>query len=72
MDDEEDECLLLYSQVSLLAEFNGVFSGLISVTFGLANFTARINPKVLKPMLALNSVSFLFTMLNTLSYDAFE
>ena len=38
MDDEEDECLLLYSKVSLLADFNGVFSGLNFVAFGLANF----------------------------------
>ena len=66
MDDEEDECLLLYSKVSLLADFNGVFSGLNFVAFGLANFTVRINPKVLKPMLGLNGVSFFFTMLNTL------
>ena len=66
MDDEEDECLLLYSEVSLLAEFNGVFSGLNFVAFGLANVTVRINPKVLKLMLALNGVSFFFTMLNTL------
>lgn len=66
MDDEEDECLLLYSKVSLLADFNGVFSGLNFVAFGLANFAVRINPKVLKPMLGLNGVSFFFTMLNTL------
>ena len=70
LDDEEDECFLLYSQVALLTELNSVLSGLNFAAFGLANFTVRIDPKVLKSMLALNV--FFFTMLNIISSNAFE
>ena len=70
--DEEDGCLLLYSHIALLDDFNSALSGLTFVAFGLANSTARIDPKVMKPMLALDGFLFFFTMLNTLSSDAFE
>ena len=72
MYDEEDTCLLLNSEVALLADFDSTLSGLNFVAFGLANFTVRIDSKVLKPMLAVNGVLFLFTMLNILSSDALE
>ena len=36
MDDEKDDCFLLYSQVALLADFNSAFSGLTFVKFRLA------------------------------------
>ena len=62
MYDEEDTCLLLNSQVALLADFDSTLSGLNFVAFRLANFTVRIDPKVLKPMVAVNGVSFFFTM----------
>ena len=70
--DEEDACLSLYPQVALLAGFKSALSGLNFVAFKLANFTVRIDLKVLKPMLALNGVLFFFTMLNALSSDTFE
>ena len=63
--------LLLYSQVALLAYFNSASSGLNFVALRFTNFTVRIDPKLLKPMFALNNVLFFFTMLNTPS-DAFE
>ena len=72
VDDVDDECLLLYSQVALLADFKSVFSGLNFVALGLANFTVNTGPKVLNPILARNVVLFLRTMLNMLSSDALE
>ena len=64
--------LLLYSQVALLAYFNNASSGLNFVALRFTNFTVRIDPKLLKPMFALNNVLFFFTMLNTPFSDAFE
>ena len=54
----DDGCFLLYSQVALLPDFNSALSGLNFVALVLANFTVRIESKVLKPMLALNGVLF--------------
>ena len=71
VDDVDDECLLLYSQIALLADLKSV-SGLIFLALGLASFTVNIEPKVLNPILARNVVLFLRTMLNTLSSDALE
>ena len=51
MADEEDACLSLYPQVVLLADFNSALSGLNFVALWLANFTVRIDLKVLKPCL---------------------
>ena len=62
MYDEEDTCLLLNSQVALLADFDSTLSGLNFVAFRLTKFTVRIDPKVLKSMVAVNGVSFFFTM----------
>ena len=70
--DKEEECFLSNSLVVLLADFNSALSGLSFVVFGLPNYTVRIDPKVWKPMLALNGVFFFFTMLNIFSSDAFE
>ena len=67
-DDKGNECLLLYSQAALLADFNSGLSGLNFVSFGLDNFTVKIDPTVLKPKLAY--VLFFFTKLNMLSSDA--
>ena len=72
VDDVDDECLLLYSQVVLLADLKSALSGLNFVALGLASFTVNIKPKVLNPILARNVVLFLRTMLNTLSSDALE
>ena len=72
VDDVDDECLLLYSQVALLADFKSALSGLNFVALGLASFTVKIKPKVLNPIVARNIVLFLRTMLNTLSFDALE
>ena len=72
VDDVDYECLLLYSQVALLADFKSALSGLNFVALGLANFTVNIEPKVLNPILARNVVLFLRTMLNTLSSYALE
>ena len=71
VDDVDDECLLLYSQIALLAYLKSV-SGLNFLALGLASFTVNIEPKVLNPILARNVVLFLRTMLNTLSSDALE
>ena len=71
VDDVDDECLLLYSQIALLADLKSV-SGLNFLALGLASFTVNIEPKVLNPILARNVVLFLRTMLNTLSSDALE
>ena len=64
--------VLLYSQVSLLADFNSALPGLNFVAFGLVNFTERTDLKVLKLMLALNDILFVFTMSNTFSSDEFK
>ena len=72
VDDVDDKCLLLYSQVALLAEFKSALSGLNFLALGLASFTGNIEPKVLNPILARNVLLFLRTMLNTLSSDALE
>ena len=64
IDDVDDECLLLYSQVALLTDFKSALSGLSFVALGLASFTLNIEPKVMNPMLARNVVCFLRTMLN--------
>ena len=72
VDDVDDECLFLYFQVALLADFKSAFSGLNFAALGLASFTVNIEPKVLNPILARNFVLFLRTMLNTLSSDALE
>ena len=72
VDDADDKCLLLYSQVALLAEFKSALSGLNFLALGLASFTGNIEPKVLNPILARNVLLFLRTMLNTLSSDALE
>ena len=72
VDDVDDECLLLYSQVALLADFKSALSGLNFVALGLASFTVNIEPKLLNSILAGNVVLFLRTMLNTLSSDALE
>ena len=71
VDDVDDECLLLYSQIALLADLKSV-SDLNFLALGLASFTVNIEPKVLNPILARNVVLFLRTMLNTLSSDALE
>ena len=72
VDDVDDKCLLLYSEVALLAEFKSALSGLNFLALGLASFTGNIEPKVLNPILARNVLLFLRTMLNTLSSDALE
>ena len=72
VDNVDDECLLLYSQVALLADFKSALSGLNFVALGLASFTVNIEPKVLNPMLAQNVVLFLQAMVNTLSSDTLE
>ena len=72
VDDVDDECLLLYSQVALLADFKSALSGLNFVALGLASFTVNIEPKVLSSIQARNVVLFLRTILNTLSSDALE
>ena len=72
VDDVDDDCLLLYSQVALLADFKSALSGLNFVALGLASFTVNIEPKLLNSILAGNVVLFLRTMLNTLSSDALE
>ena len=46
-DDVDDECLLLYYQVALLADFQSAFSGL---ALGLASFTLNIEPEVFNPI----------------------
>ena len=55
--------ITVYSQVALLADFNSALSGLTFIPFGFANFTVRIDLKVLKPIFALNGILFFFTML---------
>ena len=72
VDDVDDECLLLYSQVALLADFKSALAGLNFVALGLASFTVNIETNMLNPILARNVVLFLRTMLNTLSSDALE
>ena len=47
VDDVDDECLLLYYQVALLADFQSAFSGL---ALGLASFTLNIEPEVFNPI----------------------
>ena len=51
VDDVDDECLLLFSKVALLADFKSPLSGLNFVALGLACFTVNIEPKVLNPVL---------------------
>ena len=58
VDDVDDECLLLYSQVVLLADLKSALSGLNFVALGLASFTVNIKPKVLNPILARSVVLF--------------
>ena len=72
VDDVDDECLLLYSQVALLADFKSFLSGLNFVALRLPSFTVNIEPKVLNPILARNFVLFLRTILNSLFSDALE
>ena len=72
VDDVDDECLLLYSQVALLADFKSALADLNFVALGLASFTVNIETNMLNPILARNVVLFLRTMLNTLSSDALE
>ena len=45
-DDVDDECLLLYYQVALLADFKSAFSRLNFVGLGLASLTLNIEPEV--------------------------
>ena len=71
VDDVDDDCLLLYSQVALLADFKSALSGLNFVALGLASFTVNIEPKVLNTILAQN-VLFLQIIPNTLFPDALE
>ena len=59
VDDVDDECLLLYSQVALLADFKSALSGLNFVALRLPSFTVNIERKVLNPILAGNFVLFL-------------
>ena len=70
VDDVDDDCLLLYSQVALLADFKSVLSGLNFAALGLASFTVNIEPKLLNPILPQNVVSFLRAMLSTPPSDA--
>ena len=63
VDDVDNDCLLLYSQVALLADFKSAMSDLNFVALGLGSFTVNIEPKVLNPILARNFVLFLRTML---------
>ena len=72
VDDVDDECLLLYSQVAFSADLKSALSSLNFVALGLASFTVNIEPKVLNLIPARNVVLFLRTMLNTLSSDALE
>ena len=72
VDDFDDECLLLYSQVALSADFKSALAGLNFVALGLASFTVNIETNMLNPILARNVVLFLRTMLNTPSSDALE
>ena len=72
VDDVDDECLLLYSQVALLADFESALAGLNFVALGLANFTVNIETNMLNPILARNVALFLRTVLNTPSSDALE
>ena len=71
-DDVDDECLLLYYQVALLADFKSAFSRLNFVGLGLASLTLNIEPEVFNPIRDWKVVLFLWTMLNTLSSDALE
>ena len=68
VDDVDDECLLLYSQVPFSADLKSALSGLHFVYY----FTVNIKTKLLNSILARNVVLFLRTMLNTLSSDALE
>ena len=68
VDDVDDECLLLYSQVAFSADLKSALSGLHFVYY----FTVNIKTKLLNSILARNVVLFLRTMLNTLSSDALE
>ena len=45
VDDVDDECLLLYSQVALLADFKSALSALNFVALGLASFAVNIESK---------------------------
>ena len=72
VDDVDDECLLLYSQVALLADFESALAGLNFVALGLASFTVNIETTMLNPILARKVALFLRTMLNTPSSDALE
>ena len=52
VDDEvDDECLLLYCQVALLADFKSALSGLNFLALGLASFTVNMEPQVFKHFL---------------------
>ena len=68
VDDVDDECLLLYSQVAFSADLKSALSGLHFVYY----FTVNIKTKLLNSILARNVVLFLRTMINTLSSDALE
>ena len=68
VDDVDDECLLLYSQIAFSADLKSALSGLHFVYY----FTVNIKTKLLNSILARNVVLFLRTMLNTLSSDALE
>ena len=68
VDDVDDECLLLYSQVAFSADLKSALSGLHFVYY----FTVNIKTKLLNSILARNVVLFLRTILNTLSSDALE
>ena len=72
VDDVDDVCPLLYSQVALLADFENALAGLNFVALGLASFTVNIETNMLNPILARNVVLFLRTVLNTPSSDALE
>ena len=49
-DDVDDECLLLYYQVALLADFKSAFSRLNFVGLGLASPTLNIEPEMFNPI----------------------
>ena len=59
VDDVDDECLLLYYQVALLADFKSAFSRLNFVGLGLASLTLNIEPEVFSPIRDQKVVLFL-------------
>ena len=56
----------------VLADFNRALSGLNFAALRLANFTVIIDPEVLKHTIAVNDILLFFSMLNTLSSNAFK